>query len=179
MKHTTKRFQHTCPHEAGTPSTAASTASRWSFNTRARTRRARHHRAESIYLEGVSTHVPARGGHSLTACLADLTTGFNTRARTRRARDVTALKTEKNAVSTHVPARGGHQTTKTPRGHPGSFNTRARTRRAHGADVSTHADKWFQHTCPREAGTREKFKRIDTYLFQHTCPREAGTSCAT
>ena len=150
---TSTAFQHTCPREAGTARTAAAQKA-----------------------ARVSTHVPARGGHARLGCHGRGGGGFNTRARARRARCVgdhpcctfdrfnTRARARRArpanrrnpvvmAVSTHVPARGGHVLPA-----PG-----------------TPVIRWFQHTCPREAGTCANVLQTMYKQFQHTCPREAGT----
>ena len=147
------RFQHTCPREAGTPAVPA-----------------------ILYSGGVSTHVPARGGHSTLHFLLGAIRSFNTRARARRARGTLARPATCSMFQHTCPREAGTRA---------SLARRAWTAR-------------FQHTCPREAGTwarvsnrcrracfntrararralREDKDQALKELFQHTCPREAGT----
>ena len=162
------KFQHTCPHEAGTLL--------W-----------RH----VLWQSDVSTHVPARGGHAqaFRYCLPQ--SRFNTRARTRRARRYTAPSNKcawfqhtcpheagtqlqhpcpaSQSVSTHVPARGGHSRRQSLVEQCKGFNTRARTRRAQPKNKNCRKSLRFQHTCPHEAGTRStyltcSFSEVSTHV---------------
>ena len=138
-------FQHTCPREAGTCGISPTSTAYVAFQHTC----PREAGTQVDWLAGlwrrVSTHVPARGG---AHC---------------------------GGVSTHVPARGGHMAVPVMRWIGESFNSRARARRAPLRVASLSNIRLFQHTCPREAGTRGCWGIIGAGRFQHTCPREAGT----
>ena len=168
-------FQHTCPHEAGT------TQSIWDH----------HH-------YGVSTHVPARGGHVVQGFCSICLSVFQHTCPHEAGTKPPAHEPPDEYVSTHVPARGGHLLYGALRRIYRRFNTRARTRRAPAAGISRQLIVVFQHTCPHEAGTLDtmlydflgvvsthvpargghaSFKSSPRFhrMFQHTCPHEAGT----
>ena len=79
-----------------------------------------------------------------------------------------------------MPARGGHAPHLPQPLDSRRFNTRARARRARKTLLAQTLARWFQHTCPREAGTLvSSLNLLYIFVSTHVPARGGHLPCRT